>query len=311
MSKKVSFLVLLLVLAGLSWATYPKVGGLMYQSAMTLESALYGLDKSTVDTGDISLSVYQGGPADAPVIMMLHGYSSDKDVWLRFASHLVDDYRILIVDMAGHGETGFKPEWDYSIAAQSQRLNDLLNTLKLDAVHVIGNSMGGWIAADFSLRFPERIRSTALVDPAGVNSPVPSDMEKMLAEGRNPFEQSSREEFYEFYSMTMAKPPWLPRPVLDHMAEEYMASRQQLARIFEDFHNDPRMESRLSEFQKPVLLLWGREDQLLHVRSVETWQAGIEDLQVTVWDDVGHMPMIEIPEQSAARYRTFLASAQR
>ncbi len=311
MSKKLGFLLLILVLLGLSWATYPKVGGWMYQSAMALESTLYGLDKATVDTGEISLSVYEGGPEDAPVIMMLHGYSSDKDVWLRFASHLVDDYRILIVDMAGHGETGFKPEWDYSIAAQSQRLNALLDTLEIEAVHVIGNSMGGWIAADFSLRYPERIETTALVDPAGVNSPVPSDMENMLAEGRNPFEQSSREEFYEFYSMTMAKPPWLPQAVLDHMAEEYIASREHLARIFSDFHDDPRMEPRLSEFEKPMLLLWGREDQLLHVRSVETWQAGIDHLQVTVWDGVGHMPMIEIPEQSAERYRSFLESAQR
>lgn len=131
-------------------------------------------------------------------------------------------------------------------------------------------------------------------------------MEKMLAEGRNPFEQSSREEFYEFYSMTMASPPWLPRPVLDHMAQDYINSREELAKIFADFHDNPRLEPRLSEFDKPVLLLWGREDQLLHVRSVETWQAGIDHLQVTVWDGVGHMPMIEIPEKSAKRYRQFL-----
>ena len=95
------------------------------------------------------------------------------------------------------------------------------------------------------------------------------------------------------------------------MAEEDIASREHRARIFSDFHDDPRMEPRLSEFEKPMLLLWGREDQLLHVRSVETWQAGIDHLQVTVWDGVGHMPMIEIPEQSAERYRSFLESAQR
>lgn len=305
MSKKVLLAVVLVLLAA-AWLSYPKVGTLMYRSAMALESTIYGLDKERVDIGEMELSVYQGGPEDAPVIMMLHGYSSDKDVWLRFASHLVDDYRILIVDMAGHGETGFKPEWDYSIAAQSQRLNALLDTLEIPQVHIIGNSMGGWIAADFSLRYPDRIMSTALVDPAGVNSPEPSDMEKMLAEGRNPFEQSNREEFYEFYSMTMASPPWLPRPVLDHMAEDYISSREALAKIFNDFHDDPRMEPRLSEFDKPVLLLWGGEDQLLHVRSVETWQAGIDHLQVTVWDGVGHMPMIEIPEKSASRYRQFL-----
>jgi pimeloyl-ACP methyl ester carboxylesterase len=173
---------------------------------------------------------------------------------------------------------------------------------------VIGNSMGGYIAAWLAATYPDRIASVALFDPAGVTAPEPSDLERHLAKGHNPFLINSREEFKYFYGMTMAAPPWVPRVVLDAMAHRYQQARDELEEIFRDFRASPPMEPKLPAIQAPALLLWGRKDRLIDVSSVAIWSKGLANLRVEVWEGIGHMPMVEAPSGSARLYREFLAS---
>lgn len=288
--------------------TYPKIGHITYAIVSSSEARLYGLHEERVDIGGLDMATYVGGPADGEAVVMLHGYSADRDVWPRFARHLVNDYRVIIPDLAGHGSTGFKPEWNYSTPAQAARVVALLDRLGIRKAHVVGNSMGGFTAAQFAVAYPERTLSVALIDPAGVKSPVPSDMDKLLAKGRNPFEVQSRADFDTFYAMTMAQPPFLPGFVLAAMAENYQSRRVELARIFTDFHHKYLLDDRLGEIRAPALLLWGREDRLLHVSSAAVWAAGLPNEQVVLMDGIGHMPMVERPAETAALYRQFLAN---
>lgn len=308
--KRLSLVLLATILASTAWiaSTYPKIGHLTFDFAAAAEARLYGLREETLDIGELRMAIYQGGPANAPAIVMLHGYSADRNVWPRFARHLVQDYRVIIPDLAGHGATGFDAGWDYSVPAQAQRVAALLDRLGIAKAHVIGNSMGGFISAHFALAYPQRTLSVGLIDPAGVTSPQPSDMEQMLAQGRNPFEISSRAQFDDFYAMTMAQPPWLPGFVLAAKAEEYQARRPQLAQIFRAFAGRDLLDARLAEIRAPALLLWGREDRLIHVRNTEVWAAGLPNEQVVIWDGIGHMPMVERPAQTAELYRQFLTS---
>jgi len=154
--------------------------------------------------------------------------------------------------------------------------------------------------------YPERIASLALIDPAGVTAPEPSDMERHLARGHNPFLINSREEFQRFYAMTMESPPWVPKLVLDAVAQRYEQQRDELEEIFRDFRASPPMEPKLAEIKCPALLLWGRKDRLIDVSSVPVWSKGIANLEVDVWDHVGHMPMVEQPGNTARRYGEFL-----
>ncbi len=287
-------------------STYPLVGDVLYRSAMKAEAIVYGFTKKVQKIDDLDIVFYESGAKDSPVILMLHGYSADKKVWLRFARYFAEDYRVVIPDLAGHGETGYSAELDYSVGAQSRRLAHLLDALNIDKAHLIGNSMGGFISADFALRYPERSLSAALVDPGGVSSPLPSEKDKMLASGRNPFLVTSGDEFREFFAMTMASPPWLPGVVLDAMALDYQKRKPQLDHIHEDLMASTPLDDQLAKLEMPVLLLWGKEDKIIHVSSVDVWRSGIDHLEVTVWDDIGHMPMLEIPKASAERYKRFL-----
>lgn len=294
------------VVVGWGVVTYPRVGAIVYEVGIATEAAVYGFEKRQQALGELEMVYYIGGNAEGPAIVMLHGYSADKMVWLRFAQHLSDDYHIIIPDLAGHGETGFASQWDYTMEAQAERVANLLSSLDIDQAHVIGNSMGGFIAAQFALMYPERTLSVTPVDPAGVPTPQPSKMEKMLAQGRNPFLVENAEQFTEFYHMTMAQPPWLPQMVLDAMAENYRARAPELDAIFADIQRSALLTDRLGDIESPALILWGDQDALIHVSGAQRWHELLPNSELTVWKGIGHMPMLEIPEDSARRYRKFL-----
>lgn len=291
-----------------SVATYPAIGGKLYAADMQIETALYGLHRATVDGGDARLMTYQGGAADAPeAVVMLHGYSADKDVWVRFARHFTSRYRVVIVDLPGHGETPFDPALRYDTASQATRVLHMMDALGIKRAHLVGNSMGGFIAARIAHDHGERVASATLMDAAGVVSPTPSDMDRLVAAGRNPFEVSTQEEFRSFYGMTMAQAPWVPGVTLDHIGERYIAQRQQLARIFRDFHHVGLLDDSLASIRVPVLVMWGAKDQLVHVSAAAKWAAGIPGARRVIYDDLGHMPMVEDPSRSAHDVTTFIA----
>lgn len=289
--------------------TYPAIGGVAYRSALLLETALYGLKPVTVSAGDTTLPVLVGGPDDAPhTLILLHGYSADKDLWVRFARYFTADTRVIIPDLAGHGAHAFDPALKYSTTAQAQRVLALMDSLGVARAHVIGNSMGGFIAARLAHDYPERVASAVLIDAAGVASPKPSTMDALLAAGDNPFLFEDRAGFRRFYPMTMAQAPWVPGITLDWMADRYIARRPELTRIFQDFYRQGMLDAQLSDISAPTLVLWGAQDQLLSVSMADVWCRGIPTCQAVIYDDLGHMPMVEDPARTADEVRRFLAT---
>jgi len=297
---------LLVILWALVLIIPVRCGHFVYWLLINLEFRIYGLKRGEVDIGEMIISLYRNEFTDRPTLIMLHGFSADKDNWLRFARYFTRDFNVVIPDLAGHGDTEYDPSWDYGMPAQAGRVAKLIAQLKIDQVHVIGNSMGGFICAHFARMYPRQTLSATLVDPAGVVSPEVSDMDKMLAQGRNPFEIHNRQEFDGFYAMTMAKPPYVPGFVLQAISDDYQQHREQLRDIFSHSREQDLLDSSLGEIKAPVLLLWGEEDRLIHVSSVDVWKAGINNIQVKTWPGTGHMPQLEIPKESAEAYRMFL-----
>ncbi len=282
------------------------MGRASYQLAIKAEAVLYGFKKQQIDIGEMKIHFYQNQFLQRETIVMLHGFSADKDVWLRFARFFSKKYNVIIPDMAGHGETGFSKNWNYDAKSQLNRLSLLLDKLNVEKAHVIGNSMGGFFAAQFAKDYSNRVISAALIDPAGLSSSNKSDMDKMLVKGKNPFIIGSREEFDYFYAMTMARPPWFPSFIHQYIYEKYKSQQAQLSQMFKAFFYDEKLDEHLPEISSPVLLLWGEKDRLIDVSDVDRWQAGVKNIQTKTWPDIGHMPMLEIPRESAQVYNSFL-----
>lgn len=303
------FAVLLVAAAIGIAATYPAIGGWTFDIGARTEARLYGLHTEVVNAGDVTLHVYRGGTAPGrETLVLLHGYSGDRQLWPRFARHLLDRYEILIPDLAGHGDSGFTPGLGYSAPAQAQRVIAMLDTLGIARAHVAGNSMGGFIAAHLALSHADRIASATLIDPAGVASPRPSDLQRLLDQGRNPFQVHSRAEFDAFYAMTMTRPPYMPGFVLAAMAQRYEQRAPQLAEIFADFAGRDTLDARLGDIRVPTLVIWGREDRLIDVSAAPVWAQGIAGARLEILDGIGHMPMVEVPAETAASVGAFLAA---
>lgn len=293
-------------------AARARLGDWIYRRGTRAEAALYGLVTARVAAADVTLALDRGGPPSATeVLLLVHGYSGDRLLWARFARHLVDRYAVVIPDLAGHGDTGFVPGADYTAPAQARRLVALLDALGYDRAHVVGNSMGGLVAAHLALAAPARVQTLTLLDPLGVTSPEPSDMGRMLDAGRNPFEVRTQAEFRELYAMTMARPPWLPRSVLLALGERYRARRAALAEIFPQIHPRDGLDDRLGEIAAPTLVMWGALDRLIHPSAAPRWADGIPDARLIVYDDLGHMPMLEDPRRAARDVRAFIEGRDR
>lgn len=287
-------------------ATSPAIGAVTYRTAVAIESRLRGLRTRRADVSGWSMAYSEGGDRGRPTVVLLHGFSGDRDLWMRFAGHLLPDYHVVVPDLAGHGATGFRPGADYSAPAQAALVADLLDALGIDAVHIMGNSMGGFVAAHFAVGHPARTLSLGLCNASGVQARRASAMDRMLAAGQNPFLLTDAARFDAFYAMTMARPPYVPRMVLDAKARAYVDRYHELAEIFVGQQQRDQLDDRLGEVTAPTLVLWGEEDPLTDVSAARVWAAGLPHATVITYAGIGHMPMVEIPARSAADYLAFL-----
>ncbi len=284
-----------------------QMGSAIRQGAQLATRLSVGLRAHTVEAGGFRIGYDAGGARHAETVLLVHGFSADRDVWTRFAGGLRDRH-VIIPDLPGHGRTPFIPGAGYSAPAQADRLIALLDALDVTRVHVVGNSMGGFIAAALARRAPERVASLGLVDAAGLRVSAPTPLSRMLDAGRNPFLLDSPNDFDAFYALTMAKQPFVPRIVRRAIAHEYVARRAQLAEIFSDFNTSADMlDDHLGEIAAPTWVAWGRHDQLIDVSAATLYAEGIPDSTLTIYEDLGHMPMFEAPRRSCRDYRSFLS----
>lgn len=166
-----------------------RVGDYLLEKALASESKQAGLiDASArLSFGGVDyLRSRQAAEATSETIVMLHGAMADKSSWTRLARYLAPRFLLLIPDLPGHGKSGADLDLCYSIGAQAERLRELLSTLGIGPVHLIGNSMGGTIAARLAATAPHLVASLVLIDAAGFEA-SPSWLRQHVAQtGANP-----------------------------------------------------------------------------------------------------------------------------
>jgi abhydrolase domain-containing protein 6 len=287
----------------------PSVGRVAYTASNDLNRILAGLESREVPAGDTTLPITVGGPSHAPhTLLLLHGYTAEKAIWYQFARHLTGQYRVIIPDLAGHGEARFDPALSYSIPSQADRLSALLNSLGVRRVVVVGNSMGGQTAAQFTLRHPSQAEALVVMAPAGVKDPQPSLVEKLLANGTNPLVVRSRADFDQLISLTAAKPPFLPPAVRAALAQEFERRADAYDRIGQDFLGRDLVEGQLDNISIPCLVIWGEKDEIISPSSAQVWHRHLRNSKLVTMPGIGHLPMLEDPNGSAQVVAQFIAT---
>jgi len=301
---------LALILAAGATTLYLSPAALLASVQFT-ERQLAGLDSRQVQVGEFNVHYYEGGPQGAETILMIHGFGADKDNWLRFSRPLTARYHVVALDLPGFGDSS-KPEASYDVGTQVERLNAFAKAIGLHKLHLIGNSMGGHIAALYAARHPEEVLSVALLNNAGVNAPQASELFKRLDRGdANPLLVRNADDFSNMLDLLFVEKPPLPGSLKQYLAERAMASHDFNQKIFNQLRERYiPLETELAKIQVPTLLLWGDQDQILDVSSIKVMQPLLKQPSVVIMQACGHLPMIERPEETAEHYQTFLDSVK-
>ena len=276
--------------------------------AMNAERFVSGLDSKTVAIAGENWHYLEGGPTDAEVVLLLHGFGGDKDNWTRFSRSLTSSYRVIAPDLPGFGMSTRHRDWDYSLPRQLSRVNGFVQELGLEQFHIVGHSMGGHLAALYTHNYPGQVLSMALFNNAGVDAPDENDMQRALANGDNPLIVESLEDFDRLLAFASHKKPFVPWPVKGVLAQQALDHAEFNQSIFESLKNDrsSSLEPILTDIAKPVLILWGEYDRILDVSSVNVMRTLLPRAEVVIMKDTGHLPMLERPAETATHYLGFV-----
>jgi pimeloyl-ACP methyl ester carboxylesterase len=172
--------------------------------------------------------------------------------------------------------------------------------------------MGGHLAALYTHRYPQEVMSLSLMNNAGVTALVETDLQRSLAQGKNPLIVESVEDFDLLLSFAAHKKPFIPWPVKGVFARRAIDNAESNLAIFESYNTDrdAGLEPLLEDIEKPVQIIWGEFDRILDVSSIDVMRPLLPQAEVTIMKDTGHIPMLERPAETATHYLRFLANKQ-
>ena len=272
------------------------------------ERGMSGLEQHSIEADGLRFEYLQGGEGEPLVV--LHGFGGNKDNWTRIAPYLTARFRVIVPDLTGFGESSRAVDNDYRIARQAERLYVFLRALGIDSFHLGGSSMGGYIAGDYAAKHPEQILSLWLISPSGVAAAKPSELAQLLASGKpNPLIPETVEDYDRLLDFVFTDQPFIPEAIKAVFVDEaigYQALHDEIYTQLEEGDAIPPLEVLLQSFPKPVFILWGANDRVLHVSGAEVLAEAIPDSQLQVLDNTGHLPMLERAKLSAEYFLGFV-----
>jgi len=303
MKKKLAVVaVLVILLLAVPYFLFPEF---LFNLAQKANWYSAGLVKKEVQVDSDRIVYLEGGKGET--VLLLHGYTANKDFWTYFAKRLTGDYHVVIPDLAGFGESTKRLEENYNIDSQVKRFDRLAEALQLERFHLAGNSMGGTIAAIYTARFPQKISTLALLAPGWVMTAKESDYIRELKKGVDLILISSPDDFEKLLPYLYVKTPPMPGAFKKVLIAQAMAAREFNAKIGKDmFSQTLALEPFLPMIQAPVLIIWGDHDRILDVSGASVLEKGLKDHQTVIMKETGHVPMMEKPAETAAEYMNFL-----
>jgi pimeloyl-ACP methyl ester carboxylesterase len=226
-----------------------------------------------------------------PPLLFLHGAGAGGR-WLGFQERLAERFDVLAPSHPGHGASP-AAEWIEHVSDLAFHYLDLLDTLGLDRVHVVGASFGGWIAAEMATMASHRLESMTLIDPVGIK--VEGWIYPFLFGMELP--QLVATIFHDPTAAMALAPSDMS---IDTLAVLYRQNTA-LARVaWNPYLYDPLLRRRLARITTPTLLCWGAHDRLAPRVCAEAWRKEIPGAVLRVFGDSGHVPHLEEPDAVAA-----------
>lgn len=246
---------------------------------------------------------------DGPAVVMLHGFGSSLGIWKQIAPELAKKHRVVTLDLKGFGWTD-RAEGDYSPKAQAALVWELLDSLGVKDVAVVAHSWGSSVALEVALGKPDRVRRLALYDAWVYEEQLPSFFywARTPGVGEALVAMFYRERTEDKLARAFYSPAYVTEAVVDDV-DGLLARPGALAAILEAIRGQrfEEVQGRYREVDKPVLLLWGREDQISTMAVGERLSRDLPQARMIVYPRCGHFPMVEAREVSTQDVAAFLA----
>jgi len=260
------------------------------------------------------------GSGDEDPVVLVHGLGGQWQNWLENIPRLALDRRVVAMDLPGSGLTPEPEDEEISISGYGRCVNALCDKLGLGEVDLVGNSMGGYVAAEVAIQFPERVSRLVLVSAAGISS-AETLQAPILTFGRiaTAIATNSAARHRRLAA----------RPLTRHVSLALVARHPRLLKVdlaYEGFFKgagkpgfddalraclDYDFRDRLPDVKVPTLIVWGERDSIIPVRDADEFERLIEDSRKIVMKDTGHIPMAERPQTFNDLLVDFLAETGR
>jgi pimeloyl-ACP methyl ester carboxylesterase len=250
-------------------------------------------EKFTV--GGTTIRLVRGGHDGAPPLVFLHGAGGHTG-WMSFLEDLSRDFAVFAPEHPGFGQSD-DPSWLDEIGDLAYFYLDVLDVLGLTGVHLVGTSLGGWIAAELAVRNQTRLKTLTLVGAVGITA------------GGKPIDDIFRMPVEENLRRFYADPDRASRRVADMARIDpmlYGKNRSTVTRLAYPGFFNPGLEKWLHRIAVPTLLVYGDKDGLVPPRFGEAYHAAIPGSRLVILKDAGHAPF---DEQKDAFLKTFRAFA--
>jgi pimeloyl-ACP methyl ester carboxylesterase len=242
------------------------------------------------------------GSGEGPPVVLVHGISGNWQNWIENLPRLSRERRVLALDLPGFGQSE-RPAGRITMSGYGRTVDALAETLDLGEVALVGNSMGGFVAAETAIQFPERVERLVLVSAAGITTNT-LRREPVLVWGRIAMIAGARGAAekrmaiarprlrHAVYSTIMRHPGRLAPETLWEISEG--AGRSAFKWALEAIL-DYDFRERLREIRAPTLIVWGEDDMLVPVKDADEYERAIPGARKLVMADTGHVAMVERP----------------
>lgn len=255
------------------------------------------------------------GPRDAPALFLIHGSNASLHTWEPWVRLLSPGYRVVSLDLQGHGLTGEHPARCYTRQCMVETVEAVRRHLGIERIAIGGNSMGGAVSFAYAMAHPDRTAALILLDSSGAQigperaPPIGFNIARMpgirdLAEHITPRSLIARSLDQSVSVKSVARPADVDRywELLRHPG-----NRRATLDRFGAGPEPVRREQFAALSGIPALILWGEEDRLFPPAHAVWFQAALPHARTIVYPGIGHLPQEEAPVRSAADVLAFLA----
>ena len=250
---------------------------------------------SMVSVGDCRIRLMRGG-AGAPLVF-LHG-GGGLGIWLPCMAKLARKFDVIAPEHPGFGDSD-TPAWLDTIGDLANFYLGFLDQLDLRGVHLVGSSLGGWIAADLAVRNSSRLASLTLIGSAGIHVEGVEQVDPFLRSE----EQRIRDLFYD-QELAEAVVASMERPEMEDAGLKNRMTTAKLA--WQPRNHDPQLRKWLHRIKVPTLLIWGAEDRLFPRPYAVVFQQLIPGSTAVILPECGHLPHVEKGDAFVAELEGFI-----